>query len=104
MFKLNSFYLITTKKKMVTVDINKNHAYSFLCGLFIGGWTNIVSKIIITGLVLYIIDPGITMEKIETIKNYTVSFFTNSTHRNIVLKTVREHIPTTKPRINIIDT
>ena len=32
-------------------------SYSFLIGVFIGGYTNLFSKIIISGLVLYIANP-----------------------------------------------
>ncbi len=33
-------------------------AYSFLVGLFIGGYSNFFSKLVITGLVLYIVHPS----------------------------------------------
>ena len=33
------------------------YAYSFLSGMFIGGYTNFFSKIVITGLVLYMVNP-----------------------------------------------
>ena len=32
-------------------------AYSFLTGMFIGGYTNLFSKIVISSLVLYIVNP-----------------------------------------------
>ena len=32
-------------------------AYFFLAGIYIGGYTNLFSKIIISGLVLYIVHP-----------------------------------------------
>ena len=41
-------------------------AYSFLTGMFIGGYTNLFSKAIITGLVLYIVNP----------ENFNISRFT----------------------------
>lgn len=33
------------------------YAYSFLGGLFIGGYTNLFSKLVISGLVIYIVHP-----------------------------------------------
>lgn len=33
------------------------YAYSFLAGLFMGGYTNLFSKVIISGLVIYIVHP-----------------------------------------------
>lgn len=33
------------------------YAYSFLVGMFIGGYTNFFSKVVISGLVLYISHP-----------------------------------------------
>jgi hypothetical protein len=41
-------------------------AYCFLFGLFIGGYTNFFSKIVISGLVLYIIHPeNFSIERFE---------------------------------------
>ena len=37
--------------------MNSFYAYSFLTGIFIGGYTNFFSKIVISGLVLYIVHP-----------------------------------------------
>ena len=37
--------------------MNSFYAYSFLAGVFVGGYTNFFSKIIISGLVLYIVNP-----------------------------------------------
>ena len=37
--------------------MNPFYAYSFLVGMFIGGYTNFFSKIIISGLVLYMVNP-----------------------------------------------
>lgn len=37
--------------------MNSYYAYSFLTGIFIGGYTNLFSKVVISGLVLYIIHP-----------------------------------------------
>jgi len=49
-----------------------SHAYTFLAGLYIGGYTNIFSNLIITGLVTYIIHPAFyTKRRFEDIKNYT---------------------------------
>lgn len=33
------------------------YAYSFLAGIFVGGYTNFFSKVIISGLVFYIVHP-----------------------------------------------
>ena len=44
--------------------MNSFYAYSFLSGMFIGGYTNFFSKIVITGLVLYMVNPeNFTVEK-----------------------------------------
>ena len=39
--------------------MNSSHyyAYAFLSGLFIGGYSNFFSKVIISGLVIYIVHP-----------------------------------------------
>lgn len=37
--------------------MNTHYAYTFLAGLFIGGYTNFFSKLVISGLVLYIVHP-----------------------------------------------
>jgi hypothetical protein len=33
------------------------YAYSFLAGMYIGGYTNLFSKLVISGLVIYIVNP-----------------------------------------------
>lgn len=33
------------------------YAYAFLTGIYIGGYTNFFSKVVISGLVLYIVNP-----------------------------------------------
>ena len=33
------------------------YAYAFLAGIYIGGYTNLFSKVVISGLVLYIVHP-----------------------------------------------
>ena len=33
------------------------YAYAFLTGIYIGGYTNLFSKVVISGLVLYIVHP-----------------------------------------------
>jgi len=44
--------------------MNSFYAYTFLSGMFIGGYTNFFSKIVITGLVLYMVNPeNFTIEK-----------------------------------------
>lgn len=44
--------------------MNSFYAYSFLSGLFIGGYTNFFSKLVISGLVLYIVHPeNFTLER-----------------------------------------
>ena len=44
--------------------MNSFYAYSFLSGIFIGGYTNFFSKIVITGLILYMVNPeNFTIEK-----------------------------------------
>lgn len=37
--------------------INPKFAYCFLFGMYIGGYTNFFSKVIISGLVVYMINP-----------------------------------------------
>ena len=37
--------------------MNPYYAYSFLAGLFIGGYTNLFSKVVISSLVVYIVNP-----------------------------------------------
>jgi hypothetical protein len=42
------------------------YAYSFLTGLFIGGYSNFFSKIVISTLVLYIVHPdNFTLQRFE---------------------------------------
>ena len=54
--------------------INPSYAYCFLAGLYIGGYTNIFSNMVITGLVTYIVKPDFyTPERIEYIKNSTLT-------------------------------
>jgi len=46
--------------------MNSFYAYSFLTGMFIGGYTNFFSKIVISGLVLYMVHPDtFSIEKFE---------------------------------------
>jgi len=50
--------------------INSIYAYSFLTGMYIGGYTNLFSKFIITGLVLYMTDPSkFSYENFEPLYN-----------------------------------
>ena len=37
--------------------MNSYYAYSFLLGMYVGGYTNFFSKIVISGLVLYMVNP-----------------------------------------------
>ncbi len=37
---------------------NPFYAYSFLVGIYIGGYTNLFSKVVISGLVLYMVHPN----------------------------------------------
>ena len=37
--------------------MNSYYAYSFLFGIYIGGYTNLFSKVVISGLVIYIVHP-----------------------------------------------
>ena len=37
--------------------MNSFYAYSFLTGMFVGGYTNFFSKVVISGLVLYMVNP-----------------------------------------------
>ena len=39
--------------------INANNAYFFLTGLYIGGYSNFFSKIVITGLVVHMVNKSI---------------------------------------------
>jgi len=54
--------------------MNSYYAYSFLAGMCVGGYTNFFSKIVISGLVLYMVNP----------QNFTVEKFTP------LYKTIRE--------------
>jgi len=50
--------------------MNAYYAYSFLAGIFIGGYTNFFSKIVISGLTLYIINPeNFTTDKFQPLYN-----------------------------------
>lgn len=50
--------------------MNAYYAYSFLAGIFIGGYTNFFSKIVISGLTLYIINPeNFTADKFQPLYN-----------------------------------
>lgn len=71
------------------------YAYSFLTGLFIGGYSNFFSKIVISTLVLYIVHPdNFTLQRFEPLyqrivekthpyisKIYAIQY-TNSDSRN----------------------
>ena len=51
------------------MSVNSTHAYIFLAGLYIGGYTNTFSNLVITGLITYIIHPNLyTKEKLEVVK------------------------------------
>lgn len=53
--------------------MNSYCAYAFLAGIYIGGYTNLFSKLVISGLVIYIIHPD----------NFNIKRFTplyNSVH------------------------
>ena len=51
------------------MSVNSTHAYIFLAGLYIGGYTNTFSNLVITGLITYIIHPNLyTKEKLEIVK------------------------------------
>ena len=44
--------------------MNSLYAYSFLTGIFVGGYTNFFSKLVISGLVLYMVNPeNFTVER-----------------------------------------
>jgi len=46
------------------------YAYSFLFGIYIGGYTNLFSKVIISGLVLYMVHPeSLNIQKFEPAYN-----------------------------------
>ena len=46
--------------------MNTYYAYSFLVGMYIGGYTNFFSKIVISGLVVYMIHPeNFNIQKFE---------------------------------------
>lgn len=52
------------------MSINATHAYIFLSGLYIGGYTNTFSNLVITGLITYIIHPNFyTKDKFDVVKN-----------------------------------
>lgn len=56
--------------------MNSFHAYSFLAGIFIGGYTNFFSKIVISGLVLYIVHPNnFTFDRFQPLYN-TIKYST----------------------------
>ena len=49
------------------------YAYSFLAGVFVGGYTNFFSKLVISGLVLYIVNPqNFSLEKFSPL--YTLIY------------------------------
>lgn len=55
-------------------------AYSFLIGLYIGGYTNIFSRLLITSLVVYIVNPEFySKERIDMVKSYVALKFNNFT-------------------------
>ena len=55
----------------MSITIDRYHAYAFLAGLYMGGWTNIFSDAVITGLVLYITTPEIfTLDRWDRVKSY----------------------------------
>ena len=50
--------------------MNSYYAYSFLTGIYIGGYTNFFSKIIISGLVIYMIHPeNFNIDKFQPLYN-----------------------------------
>lgn len=50
--------------------MNKYFAYSFLFGVYIGGYTNLFSKVVISGLVLYMVHPdNFNVQKFEPLYN-----------------------------------
>jgi len=50
--------------------MNSYYAYSFLAGIYIGGYTNFFSKIIISGLVVYMIHPeNFNIDKFQPLYN-----------------------------------
>jgi hypothetical protein len=50
--------------------LNNYYAYSFLFGMFIGGYTNFFSKVIISGLVVYMVHPdNFNIKKFEPLYN-----------------------------------
>lgn len=38
--------------------LNFRYGYSFIIGMFIGGYTNLFSKLIISGLLIYMVKPN----------------------------------------------
>lgn len=59
--------------------LNRFYSYSFLLGMYIGGYTNFFSKIVISGLVIYISHPeSFDIERfeplIEKIKQTTTPY------------------------------
>jgi hypothetical protein len=58
------------------ITIHPGHAYAFITGLVLGKFTNLVSDLVITGLVLYIVTPEIfTEDRISRTKNWFWSWF-----------------------------
>jgi len=74
----------------MSVMIERSHAFFFLGGLYMGGWTNIFSDLVITGLVLYIVSPEIfTPDRWDKVKSYAWSYVKPPENiENIEMKTI----------------
>lgn len=83
------------------------YAYTFLTGLYIGGHTNLFSKVVISGLVLYIIHPDNFNPRrfkplYNQIYNYTHPYVSKVYSFAENLESPLPPLPTKSPKLNII--
>ncbi len=63
--------------------MDKNIAYAFISGLYLGRFTNIITNFIITAIVVYHFSP-------ETYTHANLEFFKNFTYHNF--QVIKNHI------------
>ena len=78
------------------------YAYSFLAGIFVGGYTNFFSKAVISGLVFYIFHPEhfhprrftplyhTVQEKVEPYLNKVYDYTVPASPMKLKLKTIQQ--------------
>ena len=86
------------------------YAYTFLTGLYIGGYTNLFSKMVISGLVLYIIHPDNFNPKrfrplYNQVYNYTYPYVSKvySFAENFEAISPLPPLPNKSPKLKIVE-